>query len=167
MFCWTVNLNLAWTYYFTGILIASSARPIIYLALYVLGCRPIIGPVCLYCLLPISDNSLERLKCTMSTLFCRLSPSRCPSPGPAPLLPGSSLVCWAGAGLGWPPGSPWPPPIRGGCQPAHSSGERVLCSAHSAGEGVLFINSRMCVFVRKPHVSHKIVSHTGVRTNIR
>ena len=24
MFCWTVNLNLAWTYYFTGILIASS-----------------------------------------------------------------------------------------------------------------------------------------------
>ena len=30
MFCWTVNLNLAWTYYFTGILIASSARANIY-----------------------------------------------------------------------------------------------------------------------------------------
>ena len=28
MFCWTVNLNLAWTYYFTGILISSSVVPI-------------------------------------------------------------------------------------------------------------------------------------------
>ena len=34
MFCWTVNLNLAWTYYFTGILIASSARPAIYLEIF-------------------------------------------------------------------------------------------------------------------------------------
>ena len=28
LFCWTVKLNLAWTYYFTGILIASSVVPI-------------------------------------------------------------------------------------------------------------------------------------------
>merc|ERR1711881_163197 len=28
LFCWAVNLNLAWTYYFTGILIASSVVPI-------------------------------------------------------------------------------------------------------------------------------------------
>ena len=28
LFCWTVNLNLAWTYYFTGILISSSVVPI-------------------------------------------------------------------------------------------------------------------------------------------
>ena len=35
MFCWTVNLNLAWTYYFTGILIASSVRANIYPASHV------------------------------------------------------------------------------------------------------------------------------------
>merc|ERR1719318_2113856 len=28
LFCWAVNLNLAWTYYFTGILISSSVVPI-------------------------------------------------------------------------------------------------------------------------------------------
>ena len=28
LFCWAVNLDLAWTYYFTGILIASSVVPI-------------------------------------------------------------------------------------------------------------------------------------------
>jgi len=28
LFCWAVNLNLAWTYYFTGILISSSVIPI-------------------------------------------------------------------------------------------------------------------------------------------
>merc|ERR1712198_589222 len=28
LFCWAVNLNLTWTYYFTGILIASSVVPI-------------------------------------------------------------------------------------------------------------------------------------------
>ena len=28
LFCWAVNLNLTWTYYFTGILIASSVIPI-------------------------------------------------------------------------------------------------------------------------------------------
>merc|ERR1719422_1758562 len=28
IFCWAVNLNLTWTYYFTGILIASSVIPI-------------------------------------------------------------------------------------------------------------------------------------------
>merc|ERR1711974_567856 len=28
LFCWAVDLNLAWTYYFTGILISSSVIPI-------------------------------------------------------------------------------------------------------------------------------------------
>ena len=28
LFCWAVNLNLAWTYYFTGILIACTVVPI-------------------------------------------------------------------------------------------------------------------------------------------
>ena len=28
LFCWAVNLNLTWTYYFTGILISSSVVPI-------------------------------------------------------------------------------------------------------------------------------------------
>ena len=29
LFCWAVNLNLAWTYYFMGVLISSSVFPIV------------------------------------------------------------------------------------------------------------------------------------------
>ena len=34
LFCWAVNLDLAWTYYFTGILIASSVVPIAFSILW-------------------------------------------------------------------------------------------------------------------------------------
>ena len=43
LFCWAVNLNLAWTYYFTGILIASSVVPI---ALSILWARATAAGMC-------------------------------------------------------------------------------------------------------------------------